>query len=97
RQQAAELGLALVQIDAVSHQPEVLGRRHARRTRADDGDAPSVLRRPLPIDLHPPGPGVVGGEPLQRFNRDGVFWSLYPAAFAIGLTRMVAEPAEHRG
>src|SRR5207237_5589675 len=36
RQQAAELGLALVQIDAVSHQPEVLGLRLAVRYGSDD-------------------------------------------------------------
>ena len=95
--QAAELGFPLVKVDRITHETEILDRSHARRPGAHHGDPPAILRRPLPIDAHPTGPRVIGGEALQRFDRDRVLGSLDPAALAVGLAGMVAEPSEHRG
>ena len=97
RKQAAELGFPLVKVDPITHETEILHRGHARRPGAHHGDPPAILRRPLPIDAHPTGPRVIGGEALQRFDRDRVLGSLDPAALAVGLTRMVAQPSQHGG
>src|SRR5438067_164117 len=86
----------LIEVCAVSHPAPVLPRRHAGRPRAHHRHPLAVLGCSLPVDLDPARPGVVGGESLQRFDRDRVLGPLHPATFAVGLAGMVAEPAQHR-
>ena len=96
RQQATQLRFPLVKVDRVAHQAQVLCCRHAGRPGTDDRHPLTVLGSPLPVDLHAPRPCIVGGESLQRLDRDRVLRPLHPATLAIGLAWMVAKTSEHR-